>query len=57
MVEDIRKALLTEVSVTINSVINNHKYSTIEPKEKKKLIKKLLKRIINKQVPNVEEAL
>ena len=57
MVEDIRKSLLAEVSITINSVINNHKYSSIEPKEKKKLIKKLLKQIINKQVPDVKETL
>jgi hypothetical protein len=54
MVEDIQKSLETEISVSINSVVNNHKYSVLDKKSVKKIIKKCLKRIINTKT-DVEE--
>jgi hypothetical protein len=57
MVEDKRKSLESEIWVSINSVVNNHQYTSIPNKEKKKIIKKLLKKIIKKKDNDEKAAL
>lgn len=50
MVIDIRQALINELTVSLNSIVNRSTYKDIEPKVVKKTVKKLLKRIIKANV-------
>ena len=50
MVKNIKDALIGEITISLKSVINRDAYASIPSKEKKKAIKKILKRIIKQQI-------